>query len=33
VDVDDPGEEVHLAIPIRAVRHALTEIQELQPDS
>lgn len=33
VDVDDPGEEVHLAIPIRAVRHTLSEMEELQPAS
>jgi hypothetical protein len=30
VDVDDPGEEVHVAVPLRVVRHVLSEIEELQ---
>lgn len=33
VDVDDPGEEVHLALPLRVVRHTLSEMEELQPAS
>jgi len=31
--VDDPREEVHLAVPFGAVRHALREIEELGPAS
>ena len=33
VDVDDPREEVHIAVPFRVMRHALSELQELQPAS
>src|ERR1700687_3131326 len=33
VDVDDENEEVHVAVPLRAARHALAELEELQPGS
>ena len=33
VDVDDPNEEVHVAMPVRVMRHALSEIEERQPSS
>ena len=33
VDVDDPREEVHVAVPLRVVRHTLSEMEELQPAS
>ena len=33
VDVDDPNEEVHVAVPVRLMRHTLREIEELQPAS
>lgn len=33
IDVDDPREEVHLAVPLGAVRHALREIEEMGPAS
>jgi hypothetical protein len=31
VDVDSANEEVHVAVPLRAARHALAELEELQP--
>jgi hypothetical protein len=31
IDVDDPNEEVHVAVPVRVMRHALSEIEGLQP--
>ncbi|HEV1996116.1 MAG TPA: hypothetical protein VGR03_17415 [Candidatus Acidoferrum sp.] len=33
VDVDDPNEEVHVAVPVRLMRHTLSELEELQPAS
>ena len=33
VDVDNPNEEVHVAVPVRLMRHTLREIEELQPGS
>lgn len=33
IDVDDRSEEVHLAVPLGAVRHALREIEEMGPAS
>lgn len=33
IDVDDPNDEVHLAVPLGAVRHALRELEEMEPAS
>jgi hypothetical protein len=33
IDVDDPNDEVHLAVPLGAVRHALRELEEMGPAS
>lgn len=33
IDIDDPDEQAHVAVPLRAVRHALSEIEKLQPPS
>jgi hypothetical protein len=32
VDVNDPNEEVHVAVPVKVMRHALREMEELQPE-
>ncbi len=31
VDVDDANEEVHVAVPVRVVRHVLRELEEIKP--